>query len=210
MAFYYVEELLKFHPEGPFYLGGFSFGGFVAFEMARLLTSMGEQVALLALLDTRAGKAPRFTFSLSTAQKLHYRYKSIYEKTTYHSNNLRSLPVGELPGYFTRRNINPVHQDDFVDETVNDQSLPIYFRDVMMANNKSLNNYIPGMYQGKVTIFKSIDHGSGIYYGWEELARGGVSIHYVPGNHTGIIKEPNVQVLAELLKTSINLAGKMQ
>jgi amino acid adenylation domain-containing protein len=48
----YVESIRTVSPHGPYYLGGWSFGGVVAFEMAQQLTREGEDVALLALLDT--------------------------------------------------------------------------------------------------------------------------------------------------------------
>ena len=51
MAARYIEEIRRFQPEGPYYLGGYSFGGSVAFEMAQQLTRRGENVALLVILD---------------------------------------------------------------------------------------------------------------------------------------------------------------
>jgi amino acid adenylation domain-containing protein len=52
MAAYYVEAVRRFRPRGPYRLGGWSFGGVVAWEMARQLRAAGEAVDLLALLDT--------------------------------------------------------------------------------------------------------------------------------------------------------------
>jgi surfactin family lipopeptide synthetase C len=52
MAAEYVEAVRSVQPEGPYQLGGYSFGGFVAFEMARQLRSKGEEVSLLAIMDT--------------------------------------------------------------------------------------------------------------------------------------------------------------
>nr|UYH37517.1 alpha/beta fold hydrolase [Myxococcaceae bacterium MCy9487] len=51
MATLFLKGLRAVQPEGPYLLGGWSFGGIVAFEMARRLESQGEKVALLALLD---------------------------------------------------------------------------------------------------------------------------------------------------------------
>jgi thioesterase domain-containing protein len=39
-------------PHGPYYLAGYCLGGMVAYQMARLLRHGGEEVALVALLDT--------------------------------------------------------------------------------------------------------------------------------------------------------------
>jgi thioesterase domain-containing protein len=205
MAEFYIDEVEKIQPAGPYLLGGFSFGGFVAYEMARQFTCRGKEVTLVALLDTRASKAPRFSASLSGTQSFQYNMKNLTHKTGYHLDNMRRLPVLEVPGYLVKRNNNPAPRDNFVDETIDDPSLPIEFREVMAANNRALNAYVPGRYGGKVTLFKSIEHGRGIYYGWGNLAEGGVKIYEVPGTHTGIIQEPNVRVLANLLKKSIDL-----
>jgi pimeloyl-ACP methyl ester carboxylesterase len=51
MAAHYVDEIRKLQPEGPYFLGGYSFGGRVAVYVARQLRAAGEDVALLALLD---------------------------------------------------------------------------------------------------------------------------------------------------------------
>ena len=56
MAAGYVDDLLRAGFVAPFYLGGFSSGAVVAFEMARQLSLRGHATALLALFD---GQAPR-------------------------------------------------------------------------------------------------------------------------------------------------------
>ncbi|OEJ34299.1 amino acid adenylation domain-containing protein [Streptomyces subrutilus] len=50
----YVEAMRRVQPSGPYVVGGWSFGGFVAFEIARQLRAAGEEVARLVLLDTTA------------------------------------------------------------------------------------------------------------------------------------------------------------
>jgi acetoacetyl-CoA synthetase len=47
----YVEVLRRAQPQGPYALCGFSFGGLVALEMARLLRAQGEPVEFLGLID---------------------------------------------------------------------------------------------------------------------------------------------------------------
>ena len=59
MAARYVELLREVQGSGPYLLGGYSFGGVVAFEMARQLRGAGQEVGLLALLDTAAPHASR-------------------------------------------------------------------------------------------------------------------------------------------------------
>ncbi|MCP9957574.1 amino acid adenylation domain-containing protein [Streptomyces sudanensis] len=50
----YVARIREVQPEGPYLIGGWSFGGFVAFEMARQLRAQGQEVRRLVLLDTTA------------------------------------------------------------------------------------------------------------------------------------------------------------
>src|SRR5262249_36043824 len=52
MAEEYVDELLRHDADGPHQLCGYSFGGIVAFEMARRLTARGRRVGVVALIDT--------------------------------------------------------------------------------------------------------------------------------------------------------------
>jgi aspartate racemase len=78
MAAHYVSEIRKMQPEGPYLLGGYSFGGAVAYEMARQLSTKNQPVAFLALLDSyphsaRGGASLKQTFMrLSATEKVRY------------------------------------------------------------------------------------------------------------------------------------------
>src|SRR6185295_17787735 len=52
MAAEYLRAVKARQPDGPYYLCGYSFGGLVAFEMARRLWESGDEVALVGLFDT--------------------------------------------------------------------------------------------------------------------------------------------------------------
>ena len=52
LAAAYITEVRAMQPEGPYFLGGLSFGGIVAFEMGQQLFASGQEVAMLALFDT--------------------------------------------------------------------------------------------------------------------------------------------------------------
>ena len=55
----FVRDARSVQPKGPYYLGGWSFGGLVAYEMAQQLRARGEEVELLALVDTTGPGYPR-------------------------------------------------------------------------------------------------------------------------------------------------------
>ena len=52
LAALYVEIIRKYQPHGPYYLGGWCYGGVVAHEMACQLQAAGEQVERLVMLDS--------------------------------------------------------------------------------------------------------------------------------------------------------------
>jgi amino acid adenylation domain-containing protein len=52
LAAHYVQEIRVIQPTGPYHLGGWCVGGIIAYEMARQLQEEGQEVALLALLDS--------------------------------------------------------------------------------------------------------------------------------------------------------------
>lgn len=54
MANFYIKEMQDVQEEGPYIIGGWSFGGVVAFEMARQLVEKGIKVEAIILLDTWA------------------------------------------------------------------------------------------------------------------------------------------------------------
>lgn len=53
MAAYYVDQIKMIQEFGPYFVCGFSIGGILALEVARILRDRGEEIGLLAILDTR-------------------------------------------------------------------------------------------------------------------------------------------------------------
>ena len=58
MAADYLKQIRGVQPQGPYLIGGFSFGGLVAYEMAQQLRQSGQEVGLLVLIDPTP---PRFS-----------------------------------------------------------------------------------------------------------------------------------------------------
>ena len=52
MAAHYIQEILTVQPQGPFFIGGYCFGGLIAFEMAQQLYRQGHEMVLPILFET--------------------------------------------------------------------------------------------------------------------------------------------------------------
>ena len=59
MASRFLPEILAVEPTSPYLLGGYSFGGLVAFELARQLTEAGREIRLVAMIDAWGRGSPR-------------------------------------------------------------------------------------------------------------------------------------------------------
>lgn len=94
--------------------------------------------------------------------------------------------------------------------------LPYRLREEAIAFNlrAAVTAYPPQPYPGKVTLFRadaSIYHaldgsGDSDELGWDEFAGGGLEVYKVPGNHSSLITEPNVRVLAAELQPCLERA----
>lgn len=56
LATFYLAEIRKIQPKGPYHLGGWSHGGLVSYEITQQLNNLGEEVSLLFMIDTYAVK----------------------------------------------------------------------------------------------------------------------------------------------------------
>jgi amino acid adenylation domain-containing protein len=200
MAAHYVKLLREFQPEGPYYLGGWCFGGNVALEMAQQLVAQGQKVALLALLETWAHPPPitylryythRFVCLLGLGPRAIARYTK--------RRLLRILRIKSTP--------DPDNNEFEFSATKHG---PLKNREhVYKINLAATRRHKSRPYPGIITLF------NGTYYqshdilspqsGFMTLAEG-VETHLIPGSHRSVIKEPSVQILAEKLKTCLEHA----
>jgi thioesterase domain-containing protein len=65
-------------------------------------------------------------------------------------------------------------------------------------------DYVPTRYGGRIAVFRARRQPRNrirdLQLGWGKLARGGVDVYFIPGDHGNVLKEPHVQGLAAELK----------
>lgn len=212
MAAHYIKEIRSVQPEGPYFLGGFSMGGMVAFEMAQQLLSQGQKVALLALLDTFLKHRPKYF-----PEREHESVHPVIAKLGYQLNEL--IRVGHrkyvakgkryIQGRLKKRLRNTSHK---FQPPKPDMESPVNL--AISETRKTLiqteKDYVPKVYPGRITLF----WGSEVFLrphqdwrlGWSEFAAEGMEVYVVPGDHSSMRDEPYVAVLAEKLKACIERA----
>ncbi len=212
MAACYVQALRSYQPHGPYYLGGFCFGGVVAYEMACQLQSQGEQVALVALFDAYAPSRARPGRLVGRLQ----RTVTFFKNLPYWWRDFLEIDRGErrvvVKRRFTRigkatlRLLGRQAQmtpRDLIGDHAHVEEAPAHVQRLMELHMLALLNYAPPEYAGRVTLFRIQRLPLFTYVapdaGWGSLARQGVEIIIIPGPHQNILRPPYVQALAQKL-----------
>ena len=218
MAARYIADLRAIQPRGPYCLGGYCFGGNVAYEMARQLEEQGESVALLALLNCappNSGYA-RITWTPlwwgRFARNLWYWAKYVREWTpTQRREFFRwkwcslKRKLARLPG--ARQAPLSPENAIAVGDLVDLSSFTPEQRRVWESHIHALVNFQPKPYSGRVHLFRSSGHplwcSFDPNYGWGEFCRGELRATIVPGTHEKILQEPCVGVVAAQLRRAL-------
>jgi thioesterase domain-containing protein len=203
MAGHYVREMRSVQPSGPYLIGGWSFGGLVAFEMARQLSALGHEPVLLAILDSGTPDMEReFESRMDDAGLLAILAHEMYLQIA--SSDLRLFEPEERLRFVADHMTNAglIFED------------PVgYLRrqlEIFKYRNRATVEYFPGPYPGRVSLFEAADNtdadGSAVQVNlaerWADFAKG-VDVYRVPGSHHEIAREPHVRNLAKLLRECI-------
>lgn len=210
MATAYLKEVRQIQPNGPYYLGGRSFGGTVAYEMARQLVEQGEEIALLAIFDSY----PKGWLNLcSDKEAQSFKKKFLKCRIKRHLENWSKLNAIEKAKYFLEKaNYKKRKYKSLLWQMTQKlgigtrPSVDTTIRDIEEINYLAIRNYVPKLYQGTVTFFSAMEEicPEENLTGWRRLAQGGVNVVEVPGDHQTMIKEPFVSELAKALEKSIS------
>jgi thioesterase domain-containing protein len=197
MAAEYVAAIRTVQPEGPYHLGGWSMGGVVAYEMAQQLLAQGQRIGSLTLLDTTipcnpanqkyvpegegSGREYGLEISLEELDQL-----GPEEQLPYLWQHVQKLGLLEVDTPL------PVVQQ------ILDDLKRLFHAHVLMAND-----YAVRPYPGRIILFRPIEVPVMVPTaedrGWSQVADS-VEVHFVPGHHHTMVKEPHVRVLADQLR----------
>jgi amino acid adenylation domain-containing protein len=217
MAAHYLKEMRELQPAGPYFIGGRSLGGMIAFEMARQLRAQGEEIGLLALLDTYPSGYAKLLRDQAT---LRAGLDRAVSRTKAHLSNLRSLSLQDKFLYLAAKlKFAPRKMKSHVWRRVYSsfanlgRPLPRALQDIKELNSLAVREYVPQVYDGHVTLFwASSDLRASVDFveGWRALAGGGIEVHEIPGSHLDIVKEPHVRELANKLSSSLEQAQTVE
>jgi aspartate racemase len=218
IAAHYLKEIRTVQPEGPYSLGGYSFGGIAALEIAQKLCREGEEVSLLFLIEP-----PENSFPLAKPGNASSSGNdSFHSRLNYHKKNLALLPPGDRIVYILSKLSSVldwikartwIPAERKIKMAICKISLfvghpiPLSLRNpyLMDIYKKALRGYTPQVYPGKVVLC----HSDKVRYSSQSelkcVAAGGVDVFKVQGaGHLEIVKEPYAEKCARHLKEWLN------
>ncbi|HZF10003.1 MAG TPA: amino acid adenylation domain-containing protein [Thermoanaerobaculia bacterium] len=225
----YLAEVLAAQPEGPYSLGGHSFGGVVAYEMARQLEAQGRTVALLALFDAAPASPDERSLRdqdgrLMASFALHLGLPVDEELLA--APELAELTADEQLSEVLRR----AKQAGLVPSDMRHDEAH-HLLTLLKSHVAARLRYVPQPYPGRVTLFRAqeqllaaaavdgqpdlapavqsiVRQVADPAMGWGELAAGGVEVNELPGTHYSMLRPPHVTTLADRLKTCLERSSR--
>jgi amino acid adenylation domain-containing protein len=206
----FVPGIIRYQRTGPIFLGGYSFGATVAYELACQLESQGRQIALLVLFDQlRPGWRP-----------------SLGSVLAHWSPILRRLPhrlleeVGGLPPAEAVKK-SAKHLTEWAKKSFGyrESAASIFslnkdqveLAELYETHLNALRNYKPSLSSFPIAVFRAeresfkalmLDES----LGWSAFSKGRLKTRRVPGSHRSMLAEPFVRKLAEILNQEITIA----
>ncbi len=181
MAAEHVRAMKARQPNGPYYLCGYSFGGLVAFEMARQLRESGDEMGLVGLFDTMLSPVrwPLRTW-LSIARWRVAHFPALIRKLASRVRE-REPDRPPLPGFL--------------------KSAPTCILKVATSSLIASARYRPGFYPGELTLFSPVGREPGLpslQSIWRKYARV-LSVVETAGAHTTMVSAPHAESIATCL-----------
>jgi len=205
LATLYNQEIRSVQPRGPYLLSGWSMGGLVAWEMAQQLRKEGENISLLALIDT--APPPRYREADDRDDEI-----SMLARFAVHMSRL----IGKNPQPLAQQFLLLTPQDQWkmVQETLTSYGVlapktahaeMTALLDIYTRNFRAMNNYSLQTSKQAVVYFRASETPERFSKLWTKWSGGGIQIHSVPGDHFTCLRRPNVRIIAETLQRYISM-----
>jgi amino acid adenylation domain-containing protein len=199
----YLLAVRRQQPSGPYMLAGVSFGGVLAYEMAQQLVRAGQQVDLVAILDSMLPSALRRNWVRWVIEKA---------RRTGSQKLQTSVSQAKRPLWGERSQKHFPAGAAAADPTEAEARRLAFTRET--AYKAATARYRTRPYSGKALLVRAQDKSffesdiADSTYGWGSLVAE-LEVCDVPGDHIGILSEPHVAQLARQLRSHMqHIPGK--
>jgi amino acid adenylation domain-containing protein len=210
MVAQYLKAVRSIQPEGPYFLGGWSMGGVLAFEMAQQLQEQGQRIGMLVLMDSWAPMPDESRPVNESEAVLLTRFArdlgGRYAKNLIVSEEIiNSLDYNERFNYV----LEQAKKSTILPQDTELTQIKNLFK-VYQFNIVGARSYVPEVYTNQITFFRSMERQTNMFQdpviGWKGLSSEPIKVYDIPGSHYTILAKPYVQTLSDILKQCFTLA----
>lgn len=190
----YCQALRQLQPQGPYRLAGWSFGGLVVLEMARQLQLAGEQVSMLSLIDSFLSEPTPDPLPLiqSFAADLFADVDRLAaQQIDWHA--IVALPAEQQLAALYQQ----AQQARLIDSDLPfDLAQRLYA--VFTSHAHAMQAYQPAIYLGEAQLLQAQANPAAARC-WQAVIPN-LHIQVIGGDHSGILRQPYVHVLASAIE----------
>lgn len=218
MAAHYVEEMRSVQPRGPYLVGGWCFGGIVAYEIAQQLQRLGEKVELLVMFN--APSSPEHYAIKAACGAATIPTAAVPDRLRKHWQQWSKLALRGKISYVARRvraKLQRMHWQIYrhcrgvarrsrcrlhiaLRLPLPDEIRNYYF---LYINAIAELRYRPQPYSGNMLIFRDQGPYKNQTLGWDQFVTGEIECCEVPvsvNHHRALMQEPVVRTVAQKLE----------
>ncbi|MDQ0243085.1 acyl transferase domain-containing protein/thioesterase domain-containing protein [Bacillus fengqiuensis] len=215
----YVSEIRKVQPKGPYLIGGYSFGGNVALEVALQLQNTGEQVSNLIMIDSFVPS----TYNSQNIDREHFLKAFPIMVNTFFKPEMRldENTVARLEGQSLDEMVESFYHLNVIPKAFAQRDVKQFF-EIWCMNIQMLQKYRPQkQFDGNVLMFDAVETEASLhqlmkYLGtleirkeeWKDYLTGNWNVVRVPGNHYSIFSTAaNLQMISREIEKSLSLVA---
>jgi amino acid adenylation domain-containing protein len=184
-----LRTIRSAQPEGPYHIAGFSLGGLLAYEIAGRLRASGDQVAWLGLLDCGTPRVCGHLLWLQSPRGFVARVGGAGPRRVL--SRAFGLPLQGMRAALVNLGFLPPQLKENFDWR---SALELGRRYVCRGNDVPMHLFVSAESARRVSS-RSL--------GWEEVHRGPLMLHPMPGDHLELVMEPHVRLVAEIISSSL-------
>ena len=205
----FIAEMREVRPKGPYILVGQCMGGIIAYEMAQQLVASGDEVPLLALIETWVPEAPKARL-IRPGTRVLAMLRFAGDRFRLYREEMSRLGMRQRIAYVLYRMRMFAVMITRLDPFRGDRSEFVQ-RVVTEANLAAHQQYQPRAYAGRVVLFcaegRRVSEDQDRRLAWGQLITGELSVHTLPGDDSGrMLMDPHVRILSQQFNAYVERA----
>ncbi|MFJ8141830.1 amino acid adenylation domain-containing protein [Streptomyces sp. NPDC096013] len=200
MATRYIDLLKEVQPNGPYALGGWCFGGVIAYEVAGQLRAEREEIEFIIGIDSRAPVEENIPESADDSTILSWFARDLAVP----AGKTLDIPADELRALGGDAAFDHILQEaaaiGVLAEDADRAQILRYF-EAYLANGIALQTYLPEPAELDLVLLRAADEEAdyGPKLGWEALIKGELQVIDVSGDHNSVMYPPHAELAARAI-----------